>query len=160
VPGRAAAVIGFGKLGSSIAQSLRSKGVSVTVYDTDPVRATQALAQGFHVASSRSEALATAGVVMCATGSLALRYDDFTRLANGAYLASVTSSEDELELEALLGVYERTQVVEHVTRHHTVGHYFYVLADGNAVNFLHGARACFLDHSVVFVGGRAWLVAR
>ena len=30
-------------------------------------------------------------------------------------------------------------VAEHVTRYATVGHYFYVLADGNAVNFLHGA---------------------
>lgn len=139
MPGRAAAVIGFGKLGSSIARTLHAKGVHVTVYDADPVRATQALSQGFHVAATRQGALATAGMVMCATGNLSLRYDDITHLANGAYLASVTSSEDELELDALTGVYEQTQVAEHVIRYHTVGHYFYVLAGGNAVNFLHGA---------------------
>jgi adenosylhomocysteinase len=84
-------------------------------------------------------ALATAGIVMCATGNLALRHADFGSLANGAYLASVTSSEDEVELDALAGVYEQTQVAEHVTRYYTVGHYFYVLAGGNAVNFVHGA---------------------
>jgi adenosylhomocysteinase len=78
-------------------------------------------------------------MVMCATGNLALRRDDFTRLANGAYLASVTSSEDELELDALTGLYEQTYVADHVTRYATMGHYFYVLAGGNAVNFLHGA---------------------
>jgi adenosylhomocysteinase len=139
LPGREACVIGFGKLGSSIARTLHAKGVRVTVYDADPVRATQALAQGFHVATSRPAALARAGMVMCATGNLALRHNDFTGLANGAYLASVTSSEDELELDTLSRVYEQTPVAEHVTRYHTVGHYFYVLAGGNAVNFLHGA---------------------
>lgn len=139
LPGRAATVIGFGKLGSSIARTLHAKGVRVTVFDADPVRATQALAHGFHVAPTRPAALSTAGMVMCATGNLALRHHDFAGLPNGAYLASVTSSEDELELDALAGVYERSPVAEHVTRYATVGHYFYVLADGNAVNFLHGA---------------------
>lgn len=138
LPGRAAAVIGFGRLGSSIARTLHAKGVRVSVYDADPIRAAQALAQGFHV-SSRASALSRAGMVMCATGNLALRRDDFTRLANGAYLASVTSSEDELELDALTGLYEQTYVADHVTRYATMGHYFYVLAGGNAVNFLHGA---------------------
>ncbi|MDG4770968.1 NAD(P)-binding domain-containing protein [Solwaraspora sp. WMMD792] len=139
LPGRAATVVGFGKLGSSIARTLHAKGVRVTVYDADPVRATQALAQGFHVAASRPAALATAGMVMCATGNLALRGEDFTGLANGAYLASVTSSEDELELDTLTGVYEQSVVAEHVIRYTTIGHYFYLLASGNAVNFLHGA---------------------
>jgi adenosylhomocysteinase len=37
------------------------------------------------------------------------------------------------------GLYERTLSGAHVTRYARVGHYFYVLADGNAVNFLHGA---------------------
>jgi hypothetical protein len=36
-------------------------------------------------------------------------------------------------------VYEATPVADQSTRYHTVGHYFYVLACGNAVNFLHGA---------------------
>jgi adenosylhomocysteinase len=139
LPGRQACVIGYGKLGSSIARTLHAKGVRVTVYDADPIRATQALAHGFHVAPSLTTALATAGMVMCATGNLALCGDDFTALANGAYLASVTSSEDELELGALAGTYEQTLVAEHVTRYHTVGQFFYVLAGGNAVNFLHGA---------------------
>lgn len=139
LPGRAAAVIGFGKLGSSIARTLHAKGVRVTVYDADPVRATQALAHGFHVVASLPVALAAAGIVMCATGNLGMRRDDFASLSNGAYLVSVTSSEDEVELRTLVEVYEQTQVAEHITRYHTVGHYFYVLAGGNAVNFLHGA---------------------
>ncbi|NLT56596.1 MAG: adenosylhomocysteinase [Actinomycetales bacterium] len=139
LPGRAALVIGFGKLGSSIARLLQAKGVQVTVYDVDPIRRTHALSQGFAVAPDRRAALAGAGVVLCATGALALRGEDFTCLRNGAYVATVTSSEDELELAGLPEVYTCAPAGEHVARWETTGHYFYLLNGGNAVNFLHGA---------------------
>jgi adenosylhomocysteinase len=137
--GRRACVIGFGKIGSSVARLLHAKHLQVTVYDTDAVRMTQALAQGFCTASSSTDALAGAGVVICATGNLALRADDFARLANGAYVASVTSADDELELAGLDALYDRSPAGDHIARYATTGHYFYVLNDGNAVNFLHGA---------------------
>ncbi|WP_343955093.1 adenosylhomocysteinase [Nonomuraea longicatena] len=137
--GRPACVIGYGKLGRSIAAMLHAKHVGVTVYDVDPVRRVQALSQGYRTAATLAEALSGAGIVVCATGNLALREDDFSRVSNGAYIASVTSSDDELELSALNGLYSRTAVEPNVTRYTRTGHYFYVLADGNAVNFLHGA---------------------
>ncbi|MCX4665625.1 adenosylhomocysteinase [Streptomyces sp. NBC_01381] len=137
--GRTALVIGFGKLGSSIARLLHAKGIRVSVYDIDPVRRTQALSQGFTVARDRAGGLEDAGLVLCATGSLSLRGEDFARLRNGAYVATVTSSEDELELAGLPNVYERATIGDHVTRYLTTGHYFYLLNGGNAVNFLHGA---------------------
>ncbi|MEV0262002.1 adenosylhomocysteinase [Streptomyces sp. NPDC050617] len=137
--GRTALVIGFGKLGSSIARLLQAKGIRVAVYDIDPVRRTQTLSQGFAVTRDREAGLREAGLVLCATGSLSLRGEDFPQLRNGAYVATVTSSEDELELAGLPDVYERAHVGEHVTRYLTTGHYFYLLNGGNAVNFLHGA---------------------
>lgn len=137
--GRPALVIGFGKLGSSIARLMHAKGVQVTVFDIDPVRRTQALSQGFAVARDREAALTGAGLVLCATGSVSLRGEDFSHLRNGAYVATVTSSEDELDLAGLPPVYTRTQVGDHVTRYQTTGHYFYLANSGNAVNFLHGA---------------------
>ncbi len=137
--GRQALVIGFGKLGSSIARLLHAKGVHVTVYDIDAVRRTQALSQGFTVARDREHALSGAGLVLCATGSIALRGEDFRLLRNGAYIATVTSSEDELELSGLPDVYTLAHAGDHVTRYQTTGHYFYLLNHGNAVNFLHGA---------------------
>jgi adenosylhomocysteinase len=137
--GRQACVIGFGKIGSSVARMLHAKHVQVTIYDTDAVRMTQALAQGFRTAASSAAAVIGAGVVVCATGNLALQADDFAHLANGAYIASVTSADDELELAGLDVLYERSPAGDHITRYATTGHYFYVLNEGNAVNFLHGA---------------------
>ncbi|MDQ1292143.1 MAG: adenosylhomocysteinase [Actinomycetota bacterium] len=137
--GRGALVIGFGKLGSSIARLLQNKGVHVTVHDIDPVRRTHALSQGFAVARHRAQALTRAGLVLCATGALSLRGEDLARLRNGAYVATVTSSEDELDLAGLPDIYERSLIADHITRYETTGHYFYLLNGGNAVNFLHGA---------------------
>jgi adenosylhomocysteinase len=137
--GRPALVIGFGKLGSSIARLLHAKGVQVTVHDIDPIRRAQALSQGFTVARDRDNALHSAGLVLCATGAISLRSEDFSTLRNGAYVATVTSSEDELDLASLPGVYDRSRDTEHITRYQTTGHYFYLLNGGNAVNFLHGA---------------------
>jgi adenosylhomocysteinase len=119
---RPAPVIGFGKLGSSIARLLHAKGVHVTVHDIDPVRRTQALSQGFIVARDRDAALAGAGLVLCATGSVSMRGEDFSSLRNGAYVATVTGSEDELDLAGLPEVYTRTPNGEHVTRYQTTGH--------------------------------------
>ncbi|WP_433889773.1 NAD(P)-binding domain-containing protein [Streptomyces sp. CA-111067] len=137
--GRPALVIGFGKLGSSIARLLHAKGINVTVYDIDPVRRAQALSQGFGVARDRDQAIGAAGLVLCSTGAFALRGEDFTLLKNGAYVATVTSSEDELELSGLPDGYTRANSGEHITRYQTTGHYFYLMNHGNAVNFLHGA---------------------
>ncbi|MEO3801359.1 adenosylhomocysteinase [Nonomuraea sp. B1E8] len=137
--GRQAAVIGYGKLGRSIASMLHAKHVEVTVYDSSSVRRAQALSQGHRTTETLAEALCGAGVVICATGNLSLRAEDFGRIGNGAYVASVTSSDDELELDALPGLYSREEVGGSITKYSRTGHYFYVLADGNAVNFTHGA---------------------
>jgi adenosylhomocysteinase len=137
--GRLATVIGFGKIGASVARSLHARHVQVTIYDSDAIKQAQALALGFRTVTTRAEALRGAGVVVCATGNVALQADDFAHVGNGAYVVSVTSSDDELELAGLDGLYARHQVDEHITRHSTTGHFFYLLNEGNAVNFLHGA---------------------
>ena len=146
--GRDACVIGFGKLGQAIARMLQNKSLRVTVYDDDHVKMVQALAHGFRTAPNRTEAIRGAGLVVCATGNLSLRQEDFSAVSNGAYLASVTSSDDELELSALDGLYRRIRSGPHLTRYATTGHYFYVMADGNAVNFLHGASVGAFIHLV------------
>ncbi|MEU8976495.1 hypothetical protein AB0D11_46395 [Streptomyces monashensis] len=109
------------------------------MFDIDPVRRAHALSQGFTVARGREASLTRAGLVLCATGAMSLGNEDFSRLRNSAYVATVTSSEDELDLAGLPDVYTRTQVADHVTRYQTTGHYFYLANGSNAVNFIHGA---------------------
>jgi adenosylhomocysteinase len=145
---RNACVIGYGKIGRSIARALHHRNVRVTVYDNDPVKRVQAHAHGFRVSARCSDALRGADLVMCATGNLALRQADFGALHDGAYVASVTSSDDELELASLEGAYRRTSLPHGTTRFAMADHHFDVLNDGNAVNFLHGAEVGSYIHLV------------
>ncbi|MFM9615819.1 NAD(P)-dependent oxidoreductase [Streptomyces niveiscabiei] len=134
-----ATVIGFGKIGRAIAHTLRAHDLHTTVHDTDPVRQIQARALGHRTTTRLTDALHDAGLVLCATGNIALRHQDFTALRNGTYVASATSPDDEFELGPLQNNYHRTPITPRLTRYETTGHYFYVLADGEAVNFVHGA---------------------
>lgn len=54
-------------------------------------------------------------------------------------------------------MYRRTPNGDHVTRYQTTGHYFYLLNNGNAVNFLHGASVgpfIFLVQAEILAGMR------
>nr|WP_230204912.1 adenosylhomocysteinase [Parafrankia elaeagni] len=137
--GRETCVIGYGKIGRSVANTLRAKSVRTTVYETDPVRAVEAMSHGFAVKWSKAEALGRADVVVCATGNRALEGEDFTYLRPGSYVASVTSSDDELNLASLRGTYRIERLGPHLSRMTSWNHHFYLLNDGNAVNFVHGA---------------------
>lgn len=135
--GRRAVVFGYGKVGRSAARTLASRGVRVSVVDTNPVRAIEASAHGFRVLEKRT-GLATADLILGATGNFALRGDDFRYVRNGCFVASVTSSDDELDLADLTQRYTLESCSAFVTCYSRQGHYFYVMNNGNAVNFIDG----------------------
>lgn len=135
--GRRAVVFGYGKVGRSAARALASRGVRVSVVDTNPVRAIEASAHGFRVLEKRT-GLATADLILGATGNFALRGDDFRYVRNGCFVASVTSSDDELDLADLPQRYTVENSSAFVSCYSRQGHYFYVMNNGNAVNFIDG----------------------
>lgn len=136
--GRTACVLGFGKIGRSVAARLESLNVTTTVFDIDPVRATEAASNGYRIARSATAAVRESSLVVCATGRRALGEAEFAALGRGAFVVSVTSSDDELDMRALQA-YSRSWAGEHLVRYEIDDRYFFVLNEGNAVNFLHGA---------------------
>lgn len=137
--GRGATVIGYGKLGRSIASTLRERHVETTVFDTNPITTIEALSHGFHIAQDKKEALSKAGLVFCATGNIALRGCDFSRLPDGCYIATATSSDDELQTGDIKERFRRRRETDFVVRYSAKTKSFYLLNHGQAVNFLHGA---------------------
>lgn len=138
VYGRRAVVFGYGKIGRSAARALSIRGVRVSVVDTNPIRAVEAQAHGFRPLSKAS-ALATGDLILGATGAFSLREADFQYVRNGSFIASVTSSDDELDIAGLPGRYSIEHISNGVTCYSRLGQYFYVLNRGNAVNFIDGA---------------------
>lgn len=137
--GRTACVLGYGKIGRSIAGLLHARHVRTVVFDIDPVRCVDAMSHGFSVAPSTEHALGGAGLVFCATGNQALKEEHFDRLDSGAYVVTVTSSEDEIELAKVRKRFQIKYIDDFVARYSTRKRHFYVLNRGQAVNFIHGA---------------------
>ncbi|GII78431.1 adenosylhomocysteinase [Sphaerisporangium rufum] len=139
LPGRRACVLGFGKIGSGVAAALHARHVVVTVRDTDPVRQAQAIAAGFH-SMPLPEALSGADLVVSATGRHAIGMEHLPLLREGAFLAGATSGDDEFDLGSLTGEtsgFIRQDVIDGVVRYGRQGRAFFLLGNGNAVNFLH-----------------------
>jgi adenosylhomocysteinase len=137
--GRTACVIGYGKLGRSIANLLHARHVRTVVFDQDPIKSIEAMSHGFPVTSAVDQALRGAGLVFCATGNLALRQEHFALLENDAYVATVTSSDDELAVDDLRRSHEIRRVSRNITACSAGGRRFYLMNHGQAVNFIHGA---------------------
>lgn len=93
--------------------------------------------------TTRTTALKSSDLIIGATGNLSLTTRDWRELKPGSFVLTVTSSDDEIDRSQLdeARVFEAVQLDDapFVTRYSTEGTYFYLLNDGNAVNFLHNA---------------------
>lgn len=131
-------IIGYGKIGRGIFQYLQQRGVQPYVCEIDPMRAVQASCDGARVVPI-GRLLRNSDVVFCATGSQAIDILRLRDLKRGAFLASVTSSDDEFDLRFIDSEYSKDKITKDITRYSKRGHHFHLLNDGNAVNFLYSA---------------------
>lgn len=141
---RSAAVIGYGRVGSAVAEILRNRGINTVVFDQDPIKLAEAAARGFRACRRLADALTCSTLVVCATGNRAIDLKGFAMLRSGCVVASVTSADDEFDLDSLAGGYTKENISGSLTRYREnrsveLGRDFLLVADGNAANFLHGA---------------------
>lgn len=131
-------VIGFGKIGTGILSALADKGCHLSIYDTNPITLVLANARGNNI-SSKEKILKESQIIFCATGNLSLKGEEFKHLKKGSFVASVTSSDDEMDTKWLESKYKIEKVSDYITKYSRLGHYFYMLNKGNAINFIHGS---------------------
>jgi adenosylhomocysteinase len=136
-----ALVLGYGKIGRGVAESLRRRDVDVYVCDTDHERSVQARSHGFKIVSDIRSLLPHIDITFSATGNRALGLAEFARMKDEAYVVSSTSADDEMHREHLAGDgYVRTPINNGATVRYTKGgKSIYLIADGEAANFLHCA---------------------
>jgi len=133
--GRRFVVCGYGWVGRGVAMRARGMGALVIVTEVDPLRALEALMDGFEVLST--EKAAEVGDIFCtATGDkhvLARRH--FERMKDGAILANTGHFNVEIEIPALQDMATETRVARPFVEFMLGdGRRIYLVADGRLVN--------------------------
>ncbi len=131
-------VLGFGKIGSSIALHLLQRGIKPTIYDIDSVRHIEAYNRNCSV-NNKEEILSSSDVLFLATGNHCLNINDFRKLKSGSIIFSVTSSDDEIDDTYLESEYKIEKIDNHIYKYENNYNFFYLIRKGNAVNFIHDA---------------------
>src|SRR6187551_3282741 len=134
--GRRFVVCGYGWVGRGVAMRARGMGAHVIVTEVDPLRALEALMDGFEVLST--DKAAEVGDIFCtATGDkhvLARRH--FERMKDGAILANTGHFNVEIEIPALREMATETRVARPFVEEFLLadGRRIYLIADGRLVN--------------------------
>jgi len=132
------AILGYGKIGKSIAFELASRGLQPSVYDQNPIRRLEAYNRVFNL-PTWSDIISKSDIIFSATGGKATNLIDFNLLKSGSFLFSVTSADDEFDFNLLKKEFEITKVDDYLEKCTGKTNYFYLFCNGNAVNFVHGA---------------------
>jgi len=132
-------VIGYGKIGRSVAHSFSQRFSQVYIYDQNNILLTHAVSEGYNILEHKTEILYESDAICLATGNISLSCKDYVVLKNGCWLFSVTSADDEIDTEWLDKNYKADRISKYVVKYSNRNHYFYLMNQGNAINFIDGA---------------------
>lgn len=135
--GQRVGVIGFGKVGSGVASALKTRQSIVSIYDIDPIKITHAYSHGY-IPTSKNLLLRNSDILCLATGNKSLTKGDIKKIKKGCYIFTVTSADDELDLHTITENYRSLVISKYITLYTSTKNFFYVINNGNAVNFIHG----------------------
>ena len=129
-------VAGYGWCGKGLAQRARGQGARVLVTEIDPIKALEAVMDGFEV-MPMSEAALCGDIFVTVTGcSQVLGAAHFTRMKDGAVVANSGHFDVEIDLPALKRLSTRQQQMREGIRQYVLknGRRINVLAEGRLVN--------------------------
>jgi adenosylhomocysteinase len=136
IAGRNVVVAGYGWVGRGIASRMSGLGAHVTVVEVDPVRALEALMDGYQVMTA-GDAAAWGDLFVTATGNLnVFRREHFAAMRDGAIMANSGHFDAELDLAALREMAEGhvKEVRTNVQEFDLGGKKLHLVAEGRLVN--------------------------
>jgi adenosylhomocysteinase len=134
--GKRFVISGYGWVGRGVALRAKGMGAHVIVTETDPVRALEAVMDGYEVMPM--EAAAKVGDIFCtATGDKSvIRREHMEQMKDGAILANTGHFNVEIDIPALKGLASETREARAFVDEYTLedGRRLYLLADGRLIN--------------------------
>jgi adenosylhomocysteinase len=136
--GRKVVVCGYGLVGKGVASRARGLGASVIVTEVSPIKALEAVMDGFNVMPIM-EAAKIGDVFITATGNVkAISYEAVTMMKDGAVLANVGHFDVEIDVATLYREAENIREVKPFVEEVLLsnGRRIYLLAKGRVVNLV------------------------
>ncbi len=128
-------IIGYGKFGKGVAKYLFNQNIKPLVYDTNPIKTVEAYKDGC-IPVTKEEMLSNSELIFGATGDTSINTQDFLRIRPGCYIASVTYSDSEFNLDTISKHLNTSIVNDFVNKYENEDTYWYLLNNGNAINFI------------------------
>ncbi|MCS7313956.1 MAG: adenosylhomocysteinase [Bryobacterales bacterium] len=129
-------VAGYGWCGRGVALRARGMGANVIICEVDPIKALEALMDGYRV-MSMAEAAEIGDVFVTLTGNKnVITREHFERMKNGAILANSGHFNVEIDLEALGRMASSRRQVREFVEEYALrdGRRIYVLGEGRLIN--------------------------
>ncbi|MBL8176705.1 MAG: adenosylhomocysteinase [Bryobacterales bacterium] len=129
-------IAGYGWCGRGVASRARGMGANVIVCEVDPIKALEALMDGYRV-MSMNDAAAIGDVFVTVTGNRAVIHrDHFDKLKNGAILCNSGHFNVEIDLDALARVSSGKRQTREFVEEYSMrdGRKIYVLGEGRLIN--------------------------
>ncbi len=164
--GKCVVVAGYGFCGKGVSNRARGMGAQVVVCEVDPLRALEAVMDGFRV-EEMAEAAKEGDIFITVTGDRdVLRKEHFEVMKNGAILANSGHFDIEIDLKALAKMSISTKEVRPLVQEFEIpdsqgSHQVLVIAEGRLVNLAaaEGHPAAVMDMSFANQAlGVEWLV--
>ncbi|WP_052888444.1 adenosylhomocysteinase [Thermogemmatispora carboxidivorans] len=134
--GRTIVVLGYGWCGRGVAARARGLGANVVVTEVDPIRALEAVMDGFRVLPSL-EAATIGDILITVTGNLnVIDRSHLERLKDGAVLANSGHFNDEINIPELEKLAVRKRRIRDFVDEYTYadGRQVYLLGEGRLIN--------------------------
>jgi len=134
--GRKFVVIGYGWCGRGVATRARGMGAHVIICEVDPLKALEALMDGFEV-MPLSQAAAVGDIFVTVTGNLhVLREEHFRAMKSGAIVANSGHFNVEIDIPALERMATTKRTIRPFVEEYTLpdGRRLYLLGEGRLVN--------------------------
>jgi adenosylhomocysteinase len=129
-------VSGYGQCGRGVAMRARGHGANVIVTEVNPLRALEAVMDGYRV-MPMSEAAAIGDVFLTVTGDIhVLRAEHFSKMKDGALVANAGHFNVEIDIPALEKLSTSRRQVRPFVEEYVLGngHALHLLGDGRLIN--------------------------
>jgi len=146
-------LIGFGNVGSKIAEWLRKFRGKVWVYDTQDDKLNMARQEKFKIIKNIHEGVKDKQIIIGATGKKSFGFNELTAITNDVYFINATSKLMEMDYEELNALAAQSENISGVGRKYKLhtGYTIYLLANGFPVNFFDPESQSVPDLEIQFI---------